>query len=68
MLIGQPEEFWVAVRFLVESVENEANPQTRDSNDDNYQIIATKIYLIQNSSLIKISVIKGKQQVSLALI
>ena len=47
--------------------ESEANTQSRHANDNNYQLTATKIYLIQYSSLISTCHIKGKQFFSLAV-
>ena len=45
----------------LEGAESEANNPTRHTNDDSYQTTATKIYLIQNISLISICDINGKQ-------
>jgi len=50
----------------VEDVESEANTQTLHANDEDYQLTATKIYLIQNTSYISISHTNGKQFFSFA--
>lgn len=51
----------------MEGAESEANTQTRHANDDDYQLTATKIYLIQNISYISICHINGKQFFSFAV-
>jgi hypothetical protein len=51
----------------VEGVGNEANIQSQHVNDDNNQITAKIICLIQNNSLISTCAIDGKQLFSFAV-